>query len=254
MNKQRATALSAVAGFAVAAAVALFVYSRNAPVSDAGQTPGYNPSLLNRSAPGPSGAAGPSGPSPSGSSGSHRLHVVFLGDDYTAGVGASSAANSWTTLVAQRLDLDATVVGRDGAGYAKPGSGGTTYRSMIDRVVAADPDVVVVSGGRNDVTDYVPTLQDDARSLFHTLHQRLAQATLVAIAPWWGDSPHPGKLTPVDDAVRAAVDAAGGSYLNLSDPLAGHPDWMADEADPNDRGYQAIASSVSAALADRISR
>jgi lysophospholipase L1-like esterase len=41
----------------------------------------------------------------------------------------------------------------------------------------------------------------------------------------------------------------GGTYLDIPDPIHGHPGFMADAADPNDRGYAAIAAALEPQLA-----
>jgi acyl-CoA thioesterase I len=248
--RQRVTAVAAVVAFAMALAVAVYVYRGNDQVAGAGQTPGFRAAPLTR-APLGSAAAPVSGQT---SDAAAAVSVVFLGDDYTAGAGASSDSDAWARRVAKRLGVQATLIGASGAGYAKRGADGDSYQSLVGQVVAARPDVVVVSGGRNDVTDNLSTLRDDARTVFSTLHDQVPDAALLALAPWWGDSPHPSKLAPVDGAVRSGVEAARGTYLDIADPLAGHPEWMADEADPNDRGHLAIADAVTQPIAERIRR
>lgn len=175
--------------------------------------------------------------------------VAFLGDDYTAGVGASTPGNGFATQLGYRLDVNVRIFGVPGADYARPrGHPRRTYASEVPRVVASKLDVVVVSGGRNDLTDSLATFATSARQLFATLHAKLPHAVLAAVAPWWGDSPHPPELRVLDAPIRAAVLAAGGHYLNLPDPLTGHKDWMANLADPNDAGYRALAASLAPAL------
>ena len=175
--------------------------------------------------------------------------IAFLGDDWTAGLGASAKAKRFTTLLAAQLGAEEKNFGGDGSGYATAGSSGDgAYDSRVDDVVAAKPAVVVVSGGRNDTNDYLPTLRKQIKALFAQLHSRLPKATLIAVAPMWGDSDAPGQLTPVASAVQQYVTAAGGRYVGLEDPIHGHPGYMSDAADPNDKGYAAIAK----ALAPRI--
>lgn len=228
----------------VVIAGAAYVLKQRDPVPQAGTTPGY--------ADAPSSAA----PSTSarGTQSAQPVKVVFLGDDYTAGIGATSAAHSWTGVVARRLPIDATVVAEANAGYAKPGAHGSTYLDLVSAVVAAHPQVVVVSGGRNDVADAPATLRAQAKALFAKLKAKLPDARLLAVAPWWGDSAHPAELKPVDAAVRAGVEAAGGTYLDLPDPLLNHSGWMADAADPNNRGYGAIGKAMAEALRSQLPR
>jgi acyl-CoA thioesterase-1 len=180
---------------------------------------------------------------------SDPLSVAFLGDDYTAGRGASAAGKGFVPRIGDRLHVTAHAFGTPGAGYAKrAGHPARNYLDLVPEVVAAHPDVVVVSGGRNDVADPPSTFRTATRDLFAILHTELPDAVLVAVAPWWGDSPHPRRLRVLDAPIRDAVQAAGGHYLDLPDPLVGHPNWMADDADPDDAGYAALARTLAPAL------
>lgn len=237
---------------------AVYVIGHHDVVPDAGQTPGYSASAPGSVAPVESASLPSSGSASQPSSGPAQtvipapIKTVFLGDDYTLGIGASSSAKSWTALVSSSLRLDATVLGDEGGGYARASRDGKTYADFVDEVVAANPELIVVSGGRNDVVDSAQTLNGAARALFAELHARLPDATLVAIAPLWGDSSRPAKLTPVTNAVKIGVADAKGSYLGIDDPLYRHPNWMTDDARPNDDGYAAIASAVTSALRPHI--
>jgi lysophospholipase L1-like esterase len=190
----------------------------------------------------------PPGTSPSGStapSGS-PLITAFVGDDWTSGVGASDPSKRFTTLVSAALNLDEKNFGVAGSGYARPGTSedGGDYASRVADVVAAHPDLVVVSGGRNDVTDNVSLLDQRARRLFEQLRRKLPNATVVAIRPMWGDSPPTKALLKVAQVVRLAAKQAGVPYLGVHDPILDHPGFMKDAADPNDRGYTAVAAAI----------
>ena len=183
---------------------------------------------------------------------SHQV-VAFLGDDYAAGAGASAPAKRFSTILATQLGFTEANFGVNRTGYARVSdAGGDDYDTRVAQVVAAKPTVVIVSGGRNDVIADDATVAAHARQLFADLHSRLPQATIIAIAPWWGDSKPRAALATVAADVKSAVEAAGGTYLDLPDPLFGHPDWMADDADPNDQGYAAIASSLQPAIAAQL--
>jgi acyl-CoA thioesterase I len=222
----------------IVAAAALIVVTRSPDVPSAGQTPGYVPVTPTPVTFSASPAATRS------SSAAPRPVVAFLGDDWTNGRGASKPSKDFVHLIAADLRLGAHAFGTDFGGYARPGTDHRTYASLLPAVVRVAPAVVVVSGGRNDVTDYAPTMATAATAIFRSLHQQLPKATLIAIAPLWGDSDHPAKLQPIAAAVKAAVAAGHGSYWEVPDPLHGHHDWMANEADPNDRGYAALAAAL----------
>jgi lysophospholipase L1-like esterase len=181
--------------------------------------------------------------------GAGGLVVAFVGDDWTAGVGASGNKVRFSTLVSTDLHLVERNFGVDGTGYAKSSATGGGYRSRVKAVVAAGPQVVVVSGGRNDASDDPGTAAAQIEQLFTDLHAKLPNAAVVAVAPFWGDSDLPPELATLGRAIKSSVTEAGGTYLDLADPIHNHPGYMADAADPNDRGYAAIAAALRPRLA-----
>jgi hypothetical protein len=96
--------------------------------------------------------------------------VAFVGDDWTAGTGASSNAKRFTTLVSKSLGFAERNFGADGTGYAKTSSDAGDFASRVRDVVAAHPDIAVVSGGRNDNTNSLDTVSSRTRALFDDLH------------------------------------------------------------------------------------
>lgn len=224
----------------VAAGYVLFHHD---PVPRAG---GQTSRIPNPSTPG----AAASHSSPSGSSSTAtgpELTAAFIGDDWTAGVGASSPADRFTTRVCAALHLHEVNVGVNQAGYAES-SEHSGYQAQVAPAVRAHPDLVVVSGGRNDSVDLPATDAAAASTLFHTLRAKLPHAVIVAVAPMWGNSPMPPMMKRLGRFVRRAVTAVHGTYLAVPDPIEGHPNEMADDADPNDAGYAAIARALTPAL------
>jgi lysophospholipase L1-like esterase len=180
--------------------------------------------------------------------------VAFLGDDWAAGVGASEKSKRFTSLVSKDLDVRERNFGVDGSGYAAASSSDKNYAARVAQVVAVKPQVVVVTGGRNDVVqDEADTAATDAGKLFAALHSRLPNAQLVAVAPMWGDSAPPDELATLAKAIKAAVNSNGGTYLDISDPVRGHPSYMAGDADPGDAGYAAIARALRTPLGRAVS-
>jgi hypothetical protein len=77
--------------------------------------------------------------------------VAYLGDSYTVGTGATTAADGWVSLLDDVFGWRGMNLGCGGSGYVSPGgSCGKTYDERIADVVASRPDAVVVSGGLND--------------------------------------------------------------------------------------------------------
>ena len=175
--------------------------------------------------------------------------IAFLGDDWTTGDGASAKSLRFTTLLTQQLHGIERNFGAAGTGYAKTSPNGGTYSSRVSAVVAANPQIVIVSGGRNDQSDDSVTAGDAAKALFAKLHAKLPNAVLIGVAPFWGDSDLPPEMVSLATAVNKGVTDAGGSYIDIEDPIHGHPNFMADAADPNDKGYAAIASALEPQIA-----
>ena len=181
------------------------------------------------------GASGSSPPAPV---------VAFLGDDWTSGTGASDLDKRFSTLVSAELHLTEKNLGVAGCGYAMLGRAGGDYLSRVPQVVATDPAMVVVSGGRNDVDTNLAFAAAHAKRLFQLLRSRLPEAVVVAVPPMWGDGKPPTALHKLARSVKQAVTKAGGHYVGGTDPLRGHPGYMADADHPDDDGYAAIAAVV----------
>lgn len=224
-----AVAEIAAAGYVVHNTHAPETTAASPPASQASAGPAESPSL-GIAATSASQAAGPL--------------IAFLGDDWTAGSGATGKAQRFTTLLCAQLGAQEKNFGVDGTGYAKSSADGGPYESRIAAVVSAHPQVVVVSGGRNDNLDAPATSAAYAHALFARLHDKLPDAVLIAVAPFWGDSDLPQSMIALGAAVKRGVTDAGGTYLDLPDPIHGHPSFMADLADPNDQGYAAIAAAL----------
>jgi lysophospholipase L1-like esterase len=217
---------------------AVYVVQHNDTPTTPAASPRTTP-VVQTSSPAPSGGVQAS------STAAHTSPVVaFLGDDWTRGTGATEKPKRFTTLLCAQLGAQERNFGVDGSGYAKSGLTGGPYASRVDQIVAADPQIVVVSGGRNDSSDAPTTAAEAARNLFATLHEKLPGAVLIAVAPFWGDSDLPPEMVALSRAIDDGVTAAGGTYLDITDPIHGHPTYMADAADPNDAGYAAIASAL----------
>ncbi|MBB3676962.1 SGNH/GDSL hydrolase family protein [Modestobacter versicolor] len=200
-------------------------------------------------------------PSPSEEAGAAPAVAAFIGDSYTVGAGTEAPEQSFTARVAAHEGWREANLGRGGTGYVTALEGDVaqaacsldrcpTYTEMIDDAVAVAPDVVVVSGGRNEVdvaddADYA----DGVAAFFRTLREQLPAARIIAISPLWSDGAPPDELALVAEAVRVGVTGAGGSYLDVGQPLQEHPEWVIDDGiHPDPTGHAAIADAVNARL------
>lgn len=194
-------------------------------------------------------------PGPQADTEPDQIVAVMIGDSYTAGAGASSAATRWSTLAAQRLGWIEVNMAYGGTGYlhAVPSPTSTTacardycpsYAELLDEVAAVGPDVVVVNGGRNEAGVVDSAWHAGVAQFFVDLRAALPTAGIVATSPIWDDDPPPAALDAMRATIRTAVQSVGGSYVDLRDPLLGQPALVAaDGVHPNDDGHRAIADA-----------
>jgi lysophospholipase L1-like esterase len=199
-----------------------------------------------------SASAQPSPPPPLPASPTTAPHpvVAFLGDSYAAGAGASRPFTRWPDLVSQHLGWVEKNLALTTASYSTAGEPGeTSYRARIPALVATGAQIVVVSGGRDDVNVGAARLRSDVRATLAGIHAGLPTAKIIVVSPTWGNSPAPVKLTVLITIVRAEAVRAGVTYLNIGEPMAGKTALMAANGwQPNDGGHAAIAAAVEKAL------
>jgi lysophospholipase L1-like esterase len=188
--------------------------------------------------------------------------VAFIGDSYTAGAGTTAPEKRFTTLVAHTQGWVEVNVGRGGTGYISPVDGDAaqvacgldhcaSYGEMIADAAAQQPEIVVVSGGRNELgKGRSASYRDGVAKFFADLRAALPDAQILVTSPIWDDDQAPDGLDDIADAVRAGAQAVGGTYLDIGEPLAGRREFVsADGVHPSDDGHAAIAQAVDAALA-----
>ncbi|MBY4225573.1 SGNH/GDSL hydrolase family protein [Rhodococcus fascians] len=177
--------------------------------------------------------------------------VAFLGDSYSKGIGASSNGRRWTTLVSAAMGWSELNLAEDGSGYTTTYLGQKTdYGIKLDVLAAAQPDIVVVSGGRNDYEAGTASVTGAvASSLFAAIKAAAPNTEVIVTSPIWDSTEPPADFPTLIDGVKAATASAEARYLDIGEPLADHPGMIdPDGLHPNNGGYRAIASAVVKAL------
>lgn len=172
--------------------------------------------------------------------------VAFLGDSYTEGAGSSKdRTHRWSTTVSNSLGWSETIIAIGGTGFVS----GDNYVNQLPRVVATGADVVVISGGRNDVDELIEDVKRNAMQVLGGVRAGLPEARIIVLSPWWDDDEAPDRLTDVASAMSDAAASVGAEFIDSGQPLADRPDLMsADGIHPNDAGYAAIAATVTPLL------
>ena len=185
--------------------------------------------------------------------------VVAIGDSYSAGAGATDKANGFIYQLGRSQSWNLTNLARGGTGYvasitsnAKVACGleyCPRYAEMVKDAAAANPGLVIVSGGRNDSTRAAADEADAVAGFYKGLRAALPDTKIVALSPLWDAGTPPASLSGIASEVKAAVESVGGAYLDIGQPLQGRPELMsADKVHPNDAGHAAIAKAVRAKL------
>lgn len=181
--------------------------------------------------------------------------AVFIGDSYTAGYGSSSNARRWSTLVAKTEGWSETNLGQGGTGYftaaGEAGCGQAYCGPYADRLlaaIAANPDVVIVSGGQNDLSAVgkmsPAMLNAGVLQFYKLLRSDLPDATIVAVGPSVPGAVN-SSVKALDAAVAGAAKATDSTYVSLLNPAVIRPSMVvADGAHVNDLGHEAIAKRV----------
>lgn len=205
------------------------------------------------------GAIPPPAPSSSSTPVAGPTSVLVIGDSYAAGTGASKPERSWVSLLADAEGWTVTNDARGGTGYlnevtanAKLACGRKfcpNYGDVLALASGEDPDVVLVSGGRNDLSHELPSVRAAVTAFYHAARKTFPDAEVLAVSPLWDDDPAPPVLADLAQAVRAAVAETGATYLDVGQPLRSHTGMVvADGVHPDDKGHEAIFRAVEAAL------
>lgn len=175
--------------------------------------------------------------------------TVFIGDSYIQGRGAGSPISRWTTVLSGEKGWSETNLGIGGTGYVAAAGDRTPYSESIQKAVAANPLTVIVSGGRNDVTIPMTSVVPAIDKFYDDLRAALPGAKIIALSPLWDSTEPPANLQTIASTVEAAASRVNAHYVDLGQPLQGHPEMItSDGVHPNDAGYAAIAQAVSAKL------
>lgn len=177
--------------------------------------------------------------------------VVAIGDSIMAGHGLA-AGQSWAGVLAKERGWRFTNLASDGSGFMKVGTKGDTFADQAREAVALHPSIIILAGSSNDLGESNSALAKETTATIVRLHAALPGTKIIAVSAVWGASAEPAQLQDIDDQVQAAIAAVGGDYVDIGEPLAGHPELMqADDVHPTAAGQRVLADSVITTLQKR---
>jgi lysophospholipase L1-like esterase len=182
-----------------------------------------------------------------------QARVAFYGDSYTLGVGATTVARRWSTIICAERGWREFNPSINGLGFVRNrrnfGDG-----DLPSQIIANSPDIVFVALGLNDNFDFAEEA-DRIRVQISTdleyLRLALPMARFIVAEPFWYTDDRPDSLSIITGWVKAAAEFIEADYVvGASHWLEHHPEWMAaDGLHPNDAGYAHLADEMDAALA-----
>lgn len=203
------------------------------------------------------GCAPPGGQAPTAASGpataaapTGAAHtVVTIGDSIMAGYGLPAGA-AWPELLAQQSGLDVVNLACSGAGFTAVGACGTDFDGLVSEAVRAAPDVVIIQSSDNDEAATPEEIRSATASTVADLHRALPTARIIGLSTLWNDhAGAPASIGAATAALKDAVDAADGTFVDIGQPLAGNTGLLqGDDEHPTTAGQEALLHQINGAL------
>jgi acyl-CoA thioesterase I len=177
--------------------------------------------------------------------------IAMIGDSLMSGYGLEKP-DAWPELLARADGIEIADLACAGMGFVAVGQCDTTYDGMVPAVMALEPDVVIVQSSDNDSLVDPDELRTATLATMEHLREAVPDAQLVCLSTLWNDEDEvPDEVSMTGQALAEAADATGCLFVDVGQPLAGHPEWFQeDEAHPNVEGQQALAIAIGEALVE----
>lgn len=169
--------------------------------------------------------------------------AVFIGDSFTVGTASDIAGFGFPGILGELRGWEVVNLGIPGTGYSTPWD---PYADRIQQAVALDPDIVVVSGSRNDMRRAsVDEIEPHVTDFYEQLAEAIPDARVIVTSPIGDDAPYPPIMHELRDMIERQAAQAGVEYLDLGHPLEGRPELVASDGQhPNADGLQVIAERI----------
>lgn len=177
--------------------------------------------------------------------------VLAIGDSIMKGFGLSRA-DAWPELISAANGWSLDSLACDGAGFVQPGSSlecGDTFVDVSRSAAPLAPDLIIIEGSSNDFGQSNPELLPATISALKILRTQFPKTDIIGLSTVWSETTPPAQLADINSQVQEAVEAVGGHYLDIGQPLSGHPELMqGDDVHPTVTGQIVLAAAIQTAV------
>ena len=179
------------------------------------------------------------------------LQVLTIGDSVMKGFGVEPD-QAWPELISQQDGWSLTTLACNGAGFlaiGNPDDCDSNFPSIVERASSLHPALVIIEGSSNDFGMSNSSLLESTVSAASAVHAEFPRAKIVGLSAVWGDTTVPDEIAEIDSQVQQAMTQVGGTYVDLGQPLSGHPELMqSDDVHPTAAGQRVLAAAIKDAL------
>lgn len=176
------------------------------------------------------------------------LRVAVIGDSIAAGLGVEDG-EAWPDLLAAENGWRLSNLSSSGAGFVATDGDGDDFGPQVTAAIDADAQLVLVGASDNDLGADDGDARQATADAVQRLRQGLPHAQIVGYGALTGEATDE-QLASVDAALRDAISAAGGVWLELGQPYRSREGLVQDDGEhPTAAGQRAIANAVRSALA-----
>jgi acyl-CoA thioesterase-1 len=169
------------------------------------------------------------------------LTVLTIGDSIMNGHGLPEG-EAWPFLLAANEGWTLANAACDGVGViasGDPGECNSTYTGVIAAAANLHPDIVIFEGSSNDFGQDNAALLTATESDLKMLRAEFPSAEIIGLSTLWGYTDPPAQL----------------AYVDIGQPMSGHPEWMqADDVHPDAAGQAVLASTIQTAIQTEVDK
>jgi acyl-CoA thioesterase I len=148
------------------------------------------------------------------------LKVATIGDSIMSGNGLDPS-EAWPVLLSASTGAAVANLGCGGAGFVAVGECDTDYSGLVAEAAAGHPDVVIIQSSDNDFGEDDDDIAAATTATVASIRAALPDARIIGLSTLW-DQPGelPDQVASTSDDLRTAVEAVGGTFIDLGQPLA----------------------------------